>query len=431
MAGTMEGLGKTLWNDDEFNAFVATDNAKNYQNYKKRLEDDYDKNYSFGGNFLNWLGNGFSGGGWSKSDFLKNRGISDDIDAYGKAGYLGNSSMNDLSSYGDEYNKARLAQFDAGQNLFSGIPILGDLLSAPTQVVSAGKDLATSGISKWQNGKRDWLSDLGAAGETALTFAIPGVPKSASTLGRMGRGALTGAGFGATGALKDMGYKNFDLGNLALSTAIGGTVGGALSGMGAVWDKYSKPNMANVPVSDSKALIKYEGPQATAKEYQNALKVLNKNKVDITSPESLNNTFKKASVKLHPDMQGGSEALFKELNNAKNLIYDKDSSKMLQNILKASKGSAKNAASKVSKQSFANKLKTFGSNIPQMGKDLAKTKAGTTVSKLWGTKAGKVGAGLGAGLLLTNLMKGKGNNNGNLSEEDMQELYNYIYGGGQ
>lgn len=347
------------------------------------------------------------------------------------------------SAYADEMNNLEKERAKAWkQNKYNvlGNGMIGSLINPVIQAGSVAGDMFASPFRAMageetnryrRDPENDFLSDLGAIGETGITLGTLGGGTGAKTLGgAVKKGALMGAGYGATGTLREQGG-NTDLGSLLLATGIGGTVGGALSGMGAVWDKYSKPNMANVPVSDSKALIKYEGPQATAKEYQNALKVLNKNKVDITSPESLNSTFKKASVKLHPDMQGGSEALFKELNNAKNLIYDKDSSKMLQNILKASKGSAKNAASKVSKQSFANKLKTFGSNIPQMGKDLANTKAGTTVSKLWGTKAGKVGAGVGGGLLLAKLLSGNNNNANNLSDADMQELYNYIYGGGQ
>jgi len=77
------------------------------------------------------------------------------------------------------------------------------------------------------------------------------------------------------------------------------------------------------------------------------------------------------------------------------------------------------------------RLKTFASNIPNMGKDLANTKVGTNVANLLKTKKGKVLLGGSAGLTLAGLMKNRNDNIGQLSDEEMQELYNYIYGGGQ
>ena len=81
--------------------------------------------------------------------------------------------------------------------------------------------------------------------------------------------------------------------------------------------------------------------------------------------------------------------------------------------------------------SFAEKLKNFGSNIPNMGRDLANTKVGTNIANLLKTKRGKVLLGGSAGLTLAGLMKNRNDNTGQLSDEEMQELYNYIYGGGQ
>ena len=404
------------------------------------LEDDYDKNYSFGGNFLNWLGNGLSGGGWSKGDFLKNRGITDETDQYGKAGYFGNSSMGELRNAGSEYNKGRLAQLEAGKGLFSGVPIIGDLLSAPAQVVSAGKDLAESGTSKWQNGKRDWLSDVGALGETALDVATlgagSGAKAGAKTLGKtIGKGALLGAGYGLTGGLNEMGAKDFDLGRLALNTGIGAGVGGGIAGLGyglgKAWNKYSQPsstqNVANMPVSNSKELTVYSGPKATTQEYQNALKILNENGIDLTSPEAMKKSYRSASIKLHPDQNGGVETAFKQLNDANRLIYGKDGSEMLQNILRASESSPATASAPTI--SFVQKLKNFGYNIPNLCKDLGYTQVGTNVANLLKTKKGKVILGGSAGLTLAQLMNNKNKNSGQLSDEEMQELYNYIYGG--
>jgi len=425
MARTMADLGNRIWDDNEMQAFSTGENTRKYQDYKKQLEDDYDKNYSIGGNFLNWLGTGLSGGGWSKGDFLKNRGITDEIDQYGNAGYFGNSSMGDLRNAGSEYNKERLAQLEAGKGLFSGIPVIGDLLSAPTQVVSAGKDLADGGLSKWQSGKRDWLSDVGALGETALDVATLGSGATAKTLGKtIGKGAALGAGYGLTGGLNEMGAKNFDLGQLALNTGIGAGVGGALSGgiygLGKAWNKYSQP-----APSKSTDLIPYSGGGNTnSTAYQDALNTLKGYGLDSNDVSgTLKKAYHNASRATHPD-KGGSQAAFETIQDAYNVLNGKG-------------GATKATTAPIvttPNLSFGEKLRNFGSNIPNMGKDLANTKAGTKVANLLKTKKGKVLAGAGGGLLLAQLMKNNNNNNSNsgeLTDEELQELYNYVYGGGE
>lgn len=423
MARTMADLGNRIWDDNEMQAFSAGENTRKYQDYKKQLEDDYDKNYSIGGNFLNWLGTGLSGGGWSKGDFLKNRGITDETDQYGNAGYFGNSSMKDLRNAGSEYNKGRLAQLEAGKGLFSGIPVIGDLLSAPTQVVSAGKDLAEGGLSKWQSGKRDWLSDVGALGETALDVATLGSGATAKTLGKtIGKGAALGAGYGLTGGLNEMGAKNFDLGQLALNTGIGAGVGGALSGgiygLGKAWNKYSQP-----APSKSTDLIPYSGGANTnSTAYQDALNTLKGYGLDSNDVSgTLRKAYHNASRATHPD-KGGSQAAFETIQDAYNVLNGKGG---------ATKATTAPIAT-TPNLSFREKLKNFGSNIPNMGKDLANTKAGAKVANLLKTKKGKVLAGAGGGLLLAQLMKNNNNSNsGELTDEELQELYNYVYGGGE
>ena len=425
----MEGLGKSLWNDDEFRAFAGAENTKNYQNYKKQLEEDYDKNYSLGGNFLNWLGTGLSGGGWSKGDFLKNRGITDETDAYGNAGYFGNSSMGDLRNAGSEYNKGRLAQLEAGKGLFSGVPIIGELLSAPTQVVSAGKDLAEGGLSKWQSGKRDWLSDLGALGETGLDTATLGTAYGATagakTLGKtIGKGALLGAGYGLTGGLNEMGAKNFDLGRLALNTGIGAGVGGGIAGLGyglgKAWNKYSK----GVP-SNSTDVIRYSGANTTDPKLQEYMETLGitGNEMTTDSLKTARNTATKNLANTLGYETAEGQAKRTAINNAYQALLD--------NLNGKGASVAQNVAYTAPDLTLGQKLKNFGSNIPNMGRDLANTKAGTKVKNLLKTRKGKIIAGAGGGLLLSQLMRGNNSNSGQLSDEEMQELYNYIYGGGQ
>ena len=452
MARTMADLGNRVWDDNEMQAFSASENTRKYQDYKKQLEDDYDKNYSIGGNFLNWLGTGLSGGGWSKGDFLKNRGITDETDAYGNAGYFGNTSMGDLRNYGSDYNKSRLEQLEAGKGLFSGVPIVGEMLSAPTQVVSAGKDLAESGLSKWQNGKRDWLSDLGALGETGLDIATLGTASGATagakTLGKtIGKGALLGAGYGATGALNDMGAKNFNLGQLALSTGIGAGVGGGISGLGyglgKAWNKYSTKTADATPYQDALNNLKNAtktqtvspnmalgGGGKTMDAVKNTAKKTAKNVANDWSGVTLDNLDKETLTKLANEGFKHNIVSYDPVTKTGRLFKGYDVNQSISDA-KLLADYIENGLPRVKAGSLKEALGNFGSNIPNMGKDLANTKLGTNVANLLKTKRGKVLLGGTAGLTLAGLMKNKNDNSGQLTDEEMQELYNYIYGGGQ
>lgn len=454
-------MATPLFNAQELALYHQNENANRYQDLKNRAEKSASR-YDFNpfdaktyGNFGNWLANGVSGGGWTHNDRMKNAGFGDEVDSLGKSGQLGGYALGQLNDAFTGSMRDRTNQLEAGKGLFSGIPIVGDFISAPTQVVSAGKDLAESGTSKWQSGKRDWLSDLGALGETAIDVATlggiggikeglkagvkvgskeglkagmkaglnasakAGAKAGAKTLGKaVGKGALLGSGYGFTGSLNDMGVKNFDAGRLGLSTALGAVIGGGIGGvgygLGKAWNKYSQP-----APSTSTEIVPYTGANATpSAKYQNALNTLKEAGIDTTSPETVNKTFKKFSLANHPD-RGGSEAVFKKVSSAKTQYQD---------FLKsAGKGSAKGVAYTAPELSFSQKLKNFGSNIPNMGKDLKKAASGTKVAGLLRTKKGKIGAGIGGGLLLAQLLKGKKNN----QEMSDEELYNYIYGGGQ
>ena len=425
----MEGLGKTLWDDNEFRAFAGAENSKNYQNYKKMLEDDYDKNYSIGGNFLNWLGTGLSGGGWSKGDFLKNRGITDETDAYGNAGYFGNSSMGDLRNAGSEYNKGRLAQLEAGKGLFSGVPIIGELLSAPTQVVSAGKDLAEGGLSKWQSGKRDWLSDLGALGESALVLApyvgsgikairgagavakgvdtasklgkVGNAVKSFTTahpaLAKVGKSALGMGGWSALGAVNEYGS---DIGNhipeTALRVGIGTTLGAAAGGIGYGIDKFANRAKVTRDVSDL---------------YQQYLRQQNGNAITDSS-KLLGDGMGGATSVVSPAPRTATEEW---LMNRGNLAKTK--------LGQAIQGVGDTLSYRnLTGNSVTNKLGNLANKVKG-------SKVGTNVSNLLKTRTGKVIAGGSAGLTLAHLLNNKNKNSGQPSDEELQELYNYVYGG--
>jgi hypothetical protein len=74
------------------------------------------------------------------------------------------------------------------------------------------------------------------------------------------------------------------------------------------------------------------------------------------------------------------------------------------------------------------KAGSLGEALRNLKNNAKNTKAGTKISSLLKTKKGKIGVGIGGGLLLANLLGGRKNAD-EMSEEEKAELYNYIYGG--
>lgn len=418
-------MATPLFNSQELAVAGMEENKNRYQDLKNRAEKSastYDWNLfdpKTYGNFGNWLANGVSGGGWTHKGRMEKAGFTDDTDNYGKEGLLSSYDLGNLEGQYTGSMRNRTNQLEAGKGLFSGVPVIGGLLSAPAQAVSAGKDLFESGTSKWDSGKRDAVSDIGAIGETALDLATLGTGMGAKTaLGTIGKSAALGAGYGLTGGLNEMG-KDTDLGTLALQTGLGGAIGGGIAGLGygagKLWNKYAK-------TSPSKELAIYNGGNAQGGAYQDALNTLKGAGLDTTNPETLNKSFKKWVVQNHPD-RGGSTEVFQNVSGAKKLYQD------------ALNGKASATASQVAnagpvRQSLGQQFKNFTGNIPNMRNDLANSKLGNRVSSLLKTKAGKVGAGVGGGLLLASLLRGRGNAQDELTDEELMQLYNN-YGGGQ
>ena len=424
-------MATPLFNSQELAVAGLEENKNRYQDLKNRAEKSastYDWNLfdpKTYGNFGNWLANGVSGGGWTHKGRMEKAGFTDDVDNYGKEGLLSSYDLGNLEGQYTGSMRDRTNQLEAGKGLFSGIPIIGGLISAPAQAVSAGKDFAESGTSKWDSGKRDAVSDIGAIGETALDLATLGTGMGAKTaLGTIGKGAAVGAGYGLTGGLNQMG-KDTDLGTLALQTGLGGAIGGGIAGLGygagKLWNKYGK-------TSPSKELAVYNGGANNGSgEYQNALNTLKEAGIDTSSEDAFKKAYNAFMRQNHPDKTGGIESeLLSRVNNAKG-IYQK--------YLKEGIPTAGATASQVAnagpvRQSLGQQFRNFAGNIPNMRNDLANSKLGNRVSSLLKTRAGKVGAGVGGGLLLASLLRGRGNSQNELTDEELMQLYNY-YGGGQ
>lgn len=333
----------------------------------------------------------------------------------------------------DNY-KNSVADYKANRYNIFGNGLIGGLLNPIAQTASGVGDLAGLALSggksnAWDSSKnalgvsRDWLSDLGAAGETALTFLAPGATKGASIGSKMAKAGLMGAGYGATGSLRDMGSENFDPGQLALSTAIGGGVGAGIAGLGGLWNKYTSKTMPVTKTGD-------------AMPYQEALNNLKNNASGATYSDTATNL---------PAVRGLDTARI-TLDNLDNDTLKQLYRSGLKNARSASGANEATTAIKNSKnllQDFLDKgiptattyetrgAKGLGEALKNLKTNVSKTKTGNKVANLLKTKKGKVLAGAGGGLLLSQLMRGNNSKSGELTDEEMNELYNYIYGGGQ
>lgn len=343
--------------------------------------------------------------------------------------------------FNEQYTKNRWKEFGDGGLVSGAMNPLMQTVSLGTNAIST---LNGGEGDRWDgNGwrrNRDMVSDLGAVGETALDLATLGTGMGAKTaLGTIGKGAALGAGYGLTGGLNEMG-KNTDLGTLALQTGLGGAIGGGIAGLGygagKLWNKYGK-------TSPSKELaVQTVGTNEEAGKYQNALNTLKEAGIDTSSVDALKKSYRNVIKPLHTDkaVEGtANENLFKTITDAYKTFYGKNGEEFAGAMAKATSPVAGvgATASQVAnagpvRQSLGQQFRNFAGNIPNMGNDLANSKLGNRVSSLLKTKAGKVGAGVGGGLLLAKLLAGQNGQpaQDSLSDEELMQLYNY-YGGGQ
>ena len=338
----------------------------------------------------------------ANKDYFDKAGVKDPSEYYwnenGQRVNALSDTMNQYEKYLNDLNKEKEdVAWKNRYNIF-GDGLIGGLLNPFHQAGTAIQDFVTSGTKEWQNGNRDLLSDLGSAGEVALDLATlgsgSGATAGAKTLGKtIGKGALLGAGYGATGALSDMGAKNFNLGQLALSTGIGAGVGGGVAGLGygigKIGDKYASRAQNTRTLQD------------LYKQYQNSGTM---------------------SAKALGDGVGGASAATAQQSPAVEWLLNRDDLAKTKagQVIQGVKDTI--SYNKMMGNSPINKMKNVTNKVTN-------SKIGTNVANLLKTKRGKVLLGGSAGLTLAGLMKNRNNNTGQLSDEEMQELYNYIYGG--
>lgn len=426
----------------------------------------------------------------ANKDYFDKMGVKDPSASYwNDNGQKTNALMDTMSQYdkylGDLNKEKEDVAWKNRYNIF-GDGAIGSLLNPFHQAGTAVQDFVSSGTKEWDNGNRDVLSDLGAMGESALAvapFAGAGVKAlkggasvadaATKTLGKtLLKGAGAGAAYGALGGLTEMGAKNFDLGSLLGRTAIGGTVGAGMSGigygLGKAGDKLAnvaKNNRTTATTENVVSNLYDDMGNPIAKNgvsYQDALKKAGLDQINNPADyQAISNVMGGGSIPEDwinnpsrvQNLTNKVNTFVKELGGKTNtsnspglVLYDGNNLQSLYDALDRIKtiprGTTTTPVTTYTTTGLSNKrLGQIGQGIGDLIKNIPNTtknvtnkvtnsKVGTNVASLLKTKKGKLLFGGTAGLTLAGLMKNRNDNNtGQLSDKEMQELYNYVYGG--
>lgn len=369
----------------------------------------------------------------SNKDYFDKMGVQDPSSSYwGSNGRKTNAlsdTMNQYSKYMNDLNKEREEVAKKNKYNIYGDGMIGSILNPFHQGGTAIQDFVTSGTKEWDNGNRDALSDLGAIGESALVLApyvgsgikaikgagavakgvdtasklgkVGNAVKSFTTahpaLAKVGKSALGMGGWSALGAVNEYGS---DIGNhipeTALRVGIGTTLGAAAGGIGYGIDKFANRAKVTRDVSDL---------------YQQYLRQQNGNAITDSS-KLLGDGMGGATSVVSPAPRTATEEW---LMNRGNLAKTK--------LGQAIQGVGDTLSYRnLTGNSVTNKLGNLANKVKG-------SKVGTNVANLLKTRTGKVIAGGSAGLTLAHLLNNKNKNSGQPSDEELQELYNYVYGG--
>jgi hypothetical protein len=220
---TIAAYNQSLAREQEARQRDAANKQKSiYEKTREGVMQNYDDL-----NLYQKFWNGAFGRGWSREGYAKANGMDRaDLDsnelyapetykyALNYAGQIGAKGARDLT-------QGRFINEDSG--LVGGVA--GAFINPLTQT---GTALADLGSGQYGANNRDWLSDLGALGESALMFTPAGLLSKGSKLAKIGKGAAIGAGFGAGGTLRREGLENSNLGNVLGNAAIGAGFGAAI-----------------------------------------------------------------------------------------------------------------------------------------------------------------------------------------------------------
>lgn len=313
------------------------------------------------------------------------------------------SEMNDLEKERakawrqNKYNVAGNGMIGAIVNPLAQVgSIAGDMFASPFRA-AAGEE-----TNRYRRDpENDFLSDIGAIGETAfdvagmgaLGDAVKGGTKLMSNVGKtaLRTGAL-GAGENAFSTLREQG-QDANLGDIALSGAVGGTIGG---GLGAI--SQFGGNAANMAKN-----LRSGNTKQLANAYADYLTKKNSAITD--------------TARLLGDGAGGATV------GTKGTYF-------LPNELKAAMQRmdtplAKTRLGRVA-QGIADSRAIYGSPLSS----IANSRLGQTTRNILKTPAGKIGAGVGGGLLVANLLRGGGQPNTEMTDEELYQLLNNYNNGG-
>lgn len=304
------------------------------------------------------------------------------------------------------------------KNRYFGDGIIGAVLNPWAQTFDVLGDVATGqigsrynrenpmlknvGMSNWKGSRKqnDLLSDIGAVGEAAfdavgmgaLGDAVKGGTKLMSNVGKtaLRTGAL-GAGENAFSALRE-GGKDTSLGDIALSGAIGGAFGGGLGALSQFGG-----NAANIAKN-----LRSGNTKQLANAYSDYLTKKNSAITD--------------TARLLGDGAGGATVGTKGTYSLPNEL--KVAMQRMDTPL------AKTGLGRVA-QGIADSRALYGSPLST----IANSKLGQTTKNILKTPYGKIGAGVGGGLLVANLLRGNGQPAQEMSDAELEQLMNYYNGG--
>lgn len=314
------------------------------------------------------------------------------------------SEMNDLEKERakawrqNKYNVAGNGMIGAIVNPLAQVgSIAGDMFASPFRA-AAGEE-----TNRYRRDpENDFLSDIGAIGETAfdvagmgtLGDAVKGGTKLMSNVGKtaLRTGAL-GAGENAFSTIREQG-QDTDWGDVALSGAIGGAFGG---GLGAI--SQFGGNAANIAKQ-----VRSPQMQALNGYYQQAL---------AGRAQPLN------PARMLGDGVGGASV--------------GTAGSYLDWVPKQAKAAMERSGTPLAKtrlgrvaQGIADSRAIYGSPLSS----IANSRLGQTTRNILKTPAGKIGAGVGGGLLVANLLKGGGQPNTEMTDEELYQLLNNYNNGG-
>lgn len=298
----------------------------------------------------------------------------------------------------NKYNVAGNGMIGAIVNPLAQVgSIAGDMFASPFRA-AAGEE-----TNRYRRDpENDFLSDIGAIGETAfdvagmgaLGDAVKGGTKLMSNVGKtaLRTGAL-GAGENAFSTIREQG-QDTNLGDVALSGAIGGAFGGGLGALSQFGG-----NAANIAKQ-----VRSPQMQALNGYYQQALAGRAQ---PLTPARMLGDGVGGASV-------GTAGNYLDWVPKQARVAMERSGTPL-----------AKTGLGRVA-QGIADSRAIYGSPLSS----IANSRLGQTTRNILKTPAGKIGAGVGGGLLVANLLRGGGQPNTEMTDEELYQLLNNYNNGG-